>query len=135
MPTKGAKRSQGAELSKKYRLSEELWEKIQPYLPKERADKKLPGRPRMEDRKAMQAILYVLKTGIQWNALPRSLGAYSTVHDRFQEWRRAGVFKQLMKEGLVEYDEKKRHRLAVASRRRSDEQSSTRGRSHWTQPY
>jgi putative transposase len=61
----------------------------------------------MEDRKAMQAILFVLRTGIQWNALPRSLGAYSTVHDRFQEWQRMGVSEQLMKAGLVEYDEKK----------------------------
>jgi putative transposase len=52
--------------------------------------------------------MFVLKTGIQWNALPRSLGAYSTVHDRFQEWRKAGVFEQLMKEGLVEYNEKKK---------------------------
>jgi putative transposase len=135
MPTKRAKRSQGAELNKKYRLSDELWEKIQPYLPKERTDKKLPGRPRMEDRKAMQAIVFVLKTGIQWNALPGSLGAYSTVHDRFQAWREAGVFGQLMKEGLVEYDEKKRHRLAVASPGRSHEQSAARGRGYWTQPY
>ncbi len=108
-------RSKGAELSKKYRLSDELWEKIQPHIPGERPDKKLPGRPRMEDGKAMQAIIYVLKTGIQWNALPGSLGAYSTVHDRFEEWRKAGLFEQLMKEGLVEYDEKKRHQLGVAS--------------------
>jgi len=43
--------------------------------------------PRMNDRKAMSAIFYVLRTGCQWNALPRSLGASSTVHDRFQEWR------------------------------------------------
>ena len=123
-------RSKGAELSKKYRLTDELWEKIRPHISQERPDKKLPGRPRMEDRKAMQAILYVLKTGIQWNALPRSLGAYSTVHDRFQQWREAGVFGQLMKEGLVEYDEKKRYTVGVAGRRRSYHQSATRGRSH-----
>ena len=135
MPTQGVKRSQGAELSKKYRLTDELWEKIKPHIPQERADKKLPGRPRMEDRKAMQAILYVLKTGLQWNALPRSLGAYSTVHDRFQAWREAGVFGQLMKEGLVEYDEKKRHRLAVASPGRSHEQSTLGRRSYGAQSY
>jgi transposase len=39
------------------------------------------GRPRMDDRKAMSAIFYVLPTGCQWNAVP-SLGASSTVHDR-----------------------------------------------------
>src|SRR6266480_1355491 len=47
--------------------------------------------PRMDDRQALDAIFYVLRTGCQWKALPRSLGAGSTVHDRFQEWQQAGV--------------------------------------------
>jgi len=55
----------------------------------------------------MNAIFYLLRTGCQWKALPRSLGAPSTVHDRFQEWREAGVFEQMWKEGLLEYDDKK----------------------------
>ena len=54
----------------------------------------------------MTAIFYVLRTGCQWKALPRSLGAPSTVHDRFQEWREAGVFEKMWKEGLLEYDKK-----------------------------
>jgi putative transposase len=49
----------------------------------------------MPDRQAFAAIVYVLRTGIQWNALPRELGASSTVHDRFQEWEKQGVFKAL----------------------------------------
>ena len=65
------------------------------------------GRPRMDDRKAMTAILYVLRTGCQWKALPRSLGAGSTVHHRFQQWVEAGVFKKMWKAGLLELDEKK----------------------------
>ena len=55
----------------------------------------------------MNAIFYVLRTGCQWNALPRSLGASSTVHDRFQEWRKGGVFERMWKEALFEYDEKR----------------------------
>ena len=135
MPVKRAKRTKGAELSKKYQLSDDLWEKIKPYIPGERPDKKKPGRSRMDDRKAMQAILYIHRTGIQWNALPRSLGASSTVHDRFQEWQQAGVFEQLMKAGLVEYDEKKRYPLGVASRRRSNDQSPAGRPGHRAQPY
>jgi putative transposase len=61
----------------------------------------------MDDRKALNAICYVLKTGIQWKALPRELGAPSTVHDRFQEWTRKGVFKKLWHAGLLLYDQKK----------------------------
>jgi len=59
----------------------------------------------MDDRKAFEAIIYVLRTGIQWNALPHELGASSTVHDRFQEWEQKGLFKALWQAGLEEYDE------------------------------
>jgi putative transposase len=59
----------------------------------------------MDDRKAFAAIVYVLRTGIQWNALPRELGASSTVHDRFQEWEHAGFFEELWRAELAEYDE------------------------------
>lgn len=87
----------------KYQIPDELWERIKPLLPAPKPKKK-PGRPRMDDRKAMTAIFYVLRTGCQWKALPRSLGAPSTVHDRFQEWQESGVFEKLWQAGLLEYD-------------------------------
>jgi putative transposase len=90
-----------------YEIPDVLWDKIVPLLPShKRKKKKKAGRPRMNDRKAMSAIFYVLRTGCQWNALPRSLGASSTVHDRFQEWRKAGVFKRMWIDGLSVYDKK-----------------------------
>jgi len=55
----------------------------------------------MPDRQAMDAIFYMLRTGCQWKAPPRSLGAPSTVHDRFQEWRGAGVFERMWQAGLI----------------------------------
>jgi len=59
----------------------------------------------MDDRDAFAAMIYVLRTGIQWNALPREMGASSTVHDRYQEWERLGFFEELWRVGLLEYDE------------------------------
>ena len=47
----------------------------------------------MDDRTALDAIFYVMRTGRQWNALPRSLGASSTVHDRYQEWVEQGLHR------------------------------------------
>ncbi len=88
-----------------FRLSDELWERVRPLLPPE-PPKDQGGRPREDDRRCMEAILYVLRTGIQWKALPRSMGAASTVHDRFQEWRVAGVFEKLWVDALGLYDEK-----------------------------
>ena len=89
-----------------YEVPDVLWNRITPLLPSRNRKRKKTGRPRMNDRKAMSAIFYVLRTGCQWNALPRSLGASSTIHDRFQEWRKAGVFKRMWIDGLSVYDKK-----------------------------
>jgi putative transposase len=76
-----------------YEIPDVLWDRISLLLPL-RKKKKKAGRPRMNDRKAMCAIFYVLRTGCQCNALPRTFGASSTVLNRFQEWRTAGIFKR-----------------------------------------
>ena len=87
-----------------WEVSDELWEQVRPLIPPAPSHAK-GGRPRLDDRRAFEAIVYVLRTGIQWNALPRELGASSTVHDRFQEWEQAGFFKALWQAGLSEYDD------------------------------
>ena len=49
----------------------------------------------------MTAIFYALETGCGWKALPRALGAPSTINDRFKEWHAAGVFERLWRAGLL----------------------------------
>jgi transposase len=93
-------------IAEKYLIPDAVWEFIKTVLPLPKQKKK-SGRPRMDDHKAMTAILYVLRTGCQWNALPRSLGASSTVHDRFCEWNAYGVFERMWQMGLKKYDEEK----------------------------
>ena len=80
---------------------ESLWQAIEPLLPAEKP-KPQGGRPRCCSRQMFFGIFYVLRTGIQWKALPRCLGAASTVHDRYQEWVAAGVFDQLWTTGLMQ---------------------------------
>ena len=87
-----------------WEVSDELWERVKPLIPEPPSHAK-GGRRRIEDRTAFEAIVYVLRTGIQWNALPRELAASSTAHDRFQEWERAGFFQALWQAGLQDYDE------------------------------
>jgi putative transposase len=54
----------------------------------------------------MDAILLVLRTGMQWNALDLTGPcSSSSAHRRFQEWRAAGVFHEIWREGLLDYDE------------------------------
>ncbi len=90
---------------KSYRIPDSLWKQIEPLLPPEIPRK--GGRPRMDNRKAMEAIFYVFRTGWNWKALPRCMGAKSTVYARFQKWRKSGVFQRMWLEGLLSYDEMK----------------------------
>jgi len=77
-----------------WRIPEELWERIQPLLPKYRRSR-IGGRPRLDLRRVMNGIFYVLRTGCQWKALPPEFGSGSAVHDYFQKWTRRGVFRDL----------------------------------------
>jgi len=91
-----------------WRIPDELWAKIQPLLPPRKPHPLGCHRPRVEDRKAMDAIFYRLRTGCQWKALDATgICSASSAHRRFQEWTQAGVFKQLWARGLLDYDELK----------------------------
>ena len=78
-------------------VSEELWSRIEPLLPKVERRFRYPGRKRLPDRQALQGILFVLYTGIAWRHLPPELGfgGGSTCHRRMDEWQRVGVWEQL----------------------------------------
>jgi putative transposase len=90
--------------TKPWELSDEVWERVCPLIPERPAHPK-GGRPAQSNRQMLSAILYVLRTGIQWNALPRELGASTTVYDRFRLWEQQGVFEHIWQAGLQEYDE------------------------------
>jgi len=90
--------------TKPWELSDDVWERAQPLLPRRKPHPR-GGRPPRDDRQMLGAILYVLRTGLQWNALPREIGASTTVYDRFRAWEREGVFERLWAAGLEEVDE------------------------------
>ena len=56
-------------------------------------------------RKVLAGILYVLRTGCQWKAMPREFGSGSAIHAYFQEWAESGLFEKLWRLALEEYDE------------------------------
>jgi len=89
-----------------WRMPDWLWEKIEPLLPPPPLHPLGTHRPRVPNRQVMDAILLVLRTGMQWNAL-RVTGVCnsSTAHRRFQEWEQAGVFHEIWRQGLLDYDQ------------------------------
>ena len=89
----------------KYRIPNELWERIQLLLPPRKPHLLGCHNPRVDDRRAMDAIFFVLRTGCQWNALNATrICSSSSAHRRFQEWQAAGVFEKLWALGLKKYD-------------------------------
>lgn len=88
-----------------WRIPDKLWEQMEPLLPPPKKHPLGCHNPRVPDRDAMNAILFVLRTGCQWNALDRTnICRHSSAHRRFVEWTEAGVFKKFWKKGLLKYD-------------------------------
>ena len=89
-------------------LSDELWEIIEPILPKHQPSPR-GGRPPVDNRKALTGIIFVLKTGIPWEELPQEMGCGCgmTCWRRLRDWQRAGVWnrvKQVLLARLREAD-------------------------------
>jgi len=101
--------------TKSWELSNQLWERLKPLIPERPSRdpnktfqrKSGVGRKPAEQRKTLGGIFYVLRTGCQWNAVPRCYGAGSTVHRYFLQWVEAGFFENAWKAALKEYDELK----------------------------
>lgn len=87
-----------------FRIPDALWARIEPLLPKVRRSPK-GGRPRLPYRRVLDGIFYVLRTGCQWKAVPPAFGSGSSLHRYFQRWQKRGVFRQLWRDALQEYDD------------------------------
>ncbi len=76
----------------RHELTETQWEQIRDLLPGQAGD---PGRTAVDDRLVVNAVLYVLKTGVPWADLPVRFGKSNTVWKRFDRWYAAGVWKRV----------------------------------------
>lgn len=82
-------------------LSERQWERVQPLLPAPART----GRPRVNDRQTVEAIIYVLRTGCRWQDLPREYGAPVTAWRRLRRWEEDGVWERIWRALLSQMDE------------------------------
>jgi transposase len=73
-------------------LSDEQWRFINPVLPPPAKT----GRPRTNDRRTVNVILYVLTTECRWMDLPKKYGADSIAHRRLRRWEKDGVWRKIM---------------------------------------
>lgn len=77
---------------RRHELTDEQWQVVEPLLPASG----VAGRPRVDDRRVINGMLYKAKTGIAWRDLPQRYGSWKTVYNRFWRWSRTGVLTDLV---------------------------------------
>jgi transposase len=81
-------------------LTEYEWTAIKPMLPN-----KPRGTPRVNDRRVLNGILWILRSDAPWRDLPESYGPYTTCYNRFVRWRQAGIWRRIMETLVAAHDE------------------------------
>jgi putative transposase len=87
-----------------WRVPDEVWDRAALLIDKYDPPGKT-GRPRSDERDALDGVIYRMRTGCQWNALPREFGDDSSVHRAMQRWVRCGLFEHLWALLLLECEE------------------------------
>src|SRR5258708_30225258 len=83
----------------RYELTDFEWTAIRPFLPN-----KPRGVPRVNDRRVLNGIFWILRSGAPWRDLPASFGPYTTCYNRFVRWRMAGIWDLIMKSLAESHD-------------------------------
>ena len=73
----------------RFDLTDEEWQLLEHLLPTQRKSS------RVDDRRILNAIFYVLRTGMPWRDLPERYGPYTTAYNRFNRWSRRGIWKRM----------------------------------------
>ena len=83
-------------------LTDEQWHRLKPLLPPRRQGR---GRPRADDRRTLNGILYVLRTGCRWEDVPREYGCPATCWRRLRDWEADGTWDRVWRSLLALLDE------------------------------
>jgi transposase len=85
-------------------LSDEQWAKVEPLLPRERSR----GRPWADNRRVLEGILWILKTGARWRDLPKAYPSASTCWRRLRRWEEQDLWLKIWRQFLSELDQRGR---------------------------
>jgi transposase len=118
-------------MPKRHELTDAQWAKIEALLPGRESD---PGRTAADNRLFVNAVAFVLKTGVPWADLPGRFGKHDTVRKRFDRWCARGVWARVaaaagdpeLEEVQLDSTSVKAHPVAATGRRRPREKKRTR---------
>ena len=107
-------------MAKRYELKDGQWARIENMLPGKKGD---PGRPGQDNRRFVNGVLWILRSGAQWDELPERYGKWKTVHKRFTRWARRGVWERVFA-ALID-DPKNEYVMLDATLVRAHQQAAT----------
>ena len=81
-------------------ISDLLWSELKKIIPQKTSN---IGRPEADNRVALDGVIYVLRTGVQWKMLPEKYGCPTTTHGKFMKWCRMGIFSKIMTKAREHY--------------------------------
>jgi len=73
-------------------LSEAQMDRLRPHFPQSH------GRPRVDDRRVLSGIIFIIRNGLRWCDAPREYGPHKTLYNRFVRWSGKGIFENIFKE-------------------------------------
>jgi transposase len=76
-------------------LTDDQWERLEPFLPKPKSGTPRGGRPAADLREVVNALAYLLRGGLAWRLLPRDFPPWQTVYTRFRLWRIDGTWENV----------------------------------------
>jgi len=76
-----------------YWLSDSEWARIEPLMPRGRR-----GAHRVDDRRVISGIVYMLRSGARWRDCPAAYGPYTTIYNRFNRWSRQGIWFEMFEQ-------------------------------------
>ncbi len=96
-------------MSKRYELTDEQWQAVEPFLPRRTAT---TGRKPKDPRQMLNGIVWILHSGAPWRDVPERYGSWKTVYDYYWRWRNNGVFDRICsalqirldREGRIDWD-------------------------------
>ena len=86
---------------RRYELTDTQWSLIEDLFPEQTM-----GRPRLNDRRLFNGILWILCSGAPWRDLPERYGKWQTVYSRFRRWEATGLFDRVLERLQIELDER-----------------------------
>ncbi|MFI6517662.1 IS5 family transposase [Spirillospora sp. NPDC050679] len=84
---------------RRHELTDAEWELLEPLLPGQRM-----GRPRADDRRVLNGIVWKFRTGVAWRDVPERYGSWAGLHTRFRRWAKDGTFTAMLQAAQARAD-------------------------------